>query len=128
MRQVDCPWGGWIGLPDEWLGEHARRRDEARERLNEQAELTKKKLPATWQNFIVAMAVLEDWDIPGLTGNPEKWDLAAMPWAVLDWLPMVVFASIASAQQVPKNSSAPLPDGSMAAAEKGQPGTSESPA
>ena len=98
-RRVDCPWGGWIELPDEWLGEHAARRDEAYQQAEE------KKLPQVLANFAVALALLENWEeIPGLAGNPEKWELGKVAWPVIAWITGFVFGDIARALEIPKNS------------------------
>ena len=67
MRRIDCPVGGWIGLPDEWLGAHALRQDEAQRKSE--------SLPKPYQTWTVALALLEDWGgLPGLDGKPEAWD------------------------------------------------------
>lgn len=108
MRTITVPFTekGWIGLPDEWLGKHAARRDEAVKAA------TEKKLPTLYLNFAVAMSLLEDWgDIPGLDGNPEKWDFDELLWNVMAFITGFVFGDVDRAMEVPKNSSEPLPTG-----------------
>jgi hypothetical protein len=120
-RKIDCPWGGFIELPDTWLGQHARRRDEAAEKAG--------KLPDTFRRFAIAMALLENWgELPGLGGNPEKWDFEAVSWPVLSWVADVVFTDLALALSVPKKTLPPSPAGSTAVTEtttETPPGTSE---
>ena len=98
-------------MPDEWLGIHARRRDEAREKAA--------GLPQTLANFAIAMALLDDWDdLPGIGGNPAAWDFDAIPWALIGWVSEQVFTDLRESLRVPKNSSAPLPAGATASTEK----------
>jgi len=117
MRKIDCPLGGWIGLPDEWQGKHAQRRDESVQ------DTMAKKLPATWASFAVAMALLDDWgDLPNLGGNPAAWDFLQIRWALMAWVSSTVMTDLNQDLRVPKNSLPPSPDGLTAAA--GAPGSS----
>jgi hypothetical protein len=85
-RKIDCPFieGAFISLPDEWLGKHAARRDEAISQSRE------KKLPDSLARFASAMALLDDWSLPGLTGNPENWDLLCVPLNIIGWVSLEV--------------------------------------
>jgi hypothetical protein len=86
----------WIELPDVWLGLHAQRHDEA---------LAKSKdLPATWREFVIAIALLDNWQLPGLTGRPETWDLGKMDLHVMAWVKSATLTSYYECFQVPKNS------------------------
>lgn len=86
----------YIEYPDEWLGKHARRHDEA---------IAKSKdLPATWREFTAAMALLDDWSLPGLPKNPENWDFDAVSLPVMAWVKNTVLTDYYKCFQVPKNS------------------------
>ena len=99
MRKIDCPYGGWIGLPDEWLGIHARRRDEAITKAIEA------KLPTVFTNFAASMAMLEDWgELPGVGSNAQAWDFNAFKWPVMAWVTNQVGKDIADALKVSKSS------------------------
>ena len=107
--RIDYPHGdGWIELPDEWLGAHARRRDEAIEKS--------KALPATWLEFAVAMSLLDDWQLPGLPKNTDLWDFNVMSLRMMAWVKITVLESFAACFKIPKNSLPPLPTVSAAAA------------
>lgn len=96
-RQIDYPGGGYIILPDEWKGEHARRRD--------QAIIQSEDLPTTFRDFAVALALVDDWkDIPDLDGNPENWDFNELPWALMDWITKTVLNDLADSLRIPKAS------------------------
>lgn len=99
-RKIDCPFveGAYIVLPDEWLGEHVQRRDQARKNAE--------KLDSpTLETFAVSMALLEDWHgLPGLEGNPDKWDFAKVKIQVIAWVLGVVMSDFNAAWEVPKNS------------------------
>jgi hypothetical protein len=92
-----------ITIPDEWLGRHAMR--------HEQAQDSGKEMPAILRDFAVVMALLDDWNIPHMPANPDEWDIEKVPIRVMVWAREVVFKSFYKAFEVPKNSSAPLPDG-----------------
>lgn len=101
MRKIDCPLGGWIGLPDEWLGAHARRRDEAL------AAAQKAKQPPTLQSWSISLALLDDWgELPGMDGRPENWDLDAKSWPLMNWIAEQVLGDMTRALRIPKAPSA----------------------
>jgi hypothetical protein len=87
----------FIEFPNEWLGKHAKRHDEA--------VAASQDMPATWREFACAMALLDDWNLPGLPKNPEKWDFGAMSLRVMAWVKNEVLLSYYRCFQVPKNSS-----------------------
>jgi hypothetical protein len=111
MRRVDCPLEGeayaaaWLGLPDEWLGLHASRRDRAAKAAEE------KGLPGTLASFAIALALLEDWSLPHLTGNPDRWELEQVPLALIAWVNQAVLADFSACFIVPKKRSAPSANG-----------------
>lgn len=99
-RRFDCPFpglsGAWIDLPDlPWLGRHAQRRDEASEKS--------KDLGQTLQMFVVSLALLDDWSLPGLTGNPEKWDYAGLDLRMIYWVSQTVLSDFGACFDIPKN-------------------------
>lgn len=98
-------------LPDEWLGEHAERRDEAIRKSQE--------LGPTLKQFAVSMALLEDWGgISGLDGNPEQWDFTKMPLDVIAWISETVTIDFNQCFIVPKVSSSRSLNGSEALEEE----------
>jgi hypothetical protein len=109
-RRFDCPWddypGAYIELPDSWLGEHAARRDTAREAANEA------DLPSTFVDFSVCMALLDDWQLPGLTGNPDNWDFNQLDLRIINWVTQVTLVDFSKCWVIPKNSLSPSPNGS----------------
>jgi len=106
MRRIDCPAGGWIALPDEWLGRHALRLDKAKEQARE------KGLPETFVAWAGALALIEDWgDLPGMDGNPDAWDLGEKSWPVLAWISGQVYVDINRAMSLKKALPVPSQDG-----------------
>lgn len=86
-RKIEYPEGGFITLPDIWLGAHAERRDLAAEKSE--------NLPRTFADFAVAMALVEDWgELPQLDGNPENWDFGEIDWRLMNWITNTVFSDL----------------------------------
>lgn len=108
-RRKDCPWPdfpeAWIELPDKWYGEHADRRDSAVEKANEIG------LIGTLRDFAVSMALLDNWSLPGLNGNPEKWDFKAVDLPIITWVNTTTLVDFMKNWAIPKNSLSPLPSG-----------------
>jgi hypothetical protein len=116
LRKIECPYGGWIGLPDEWLGIHLDRRD--------QAAHSAEGLSNSQRQFAIAMVLLEDWsDLPGLTGNPKKWDFNKIPAKLIVWLLTTILSDFDQVYHVQKKSLAPSINPSTA--EMAQTGPSE---
>ena len=90
----------YIELPDEWLGKHAKRHDDAAAAGSE--------LPATWRDFAVAMALLDDWNLPGVAKNSELWDFAELGLPLMIWVKTAVLQSYYRCYEIPKNSLPPL--------------------
>jgi len=63
-------------------------------------------------NFAVAMSLIDDWNLPGINGNPDKWDFDKVDLRVIAWVNSMVLASFLRCFIVPKNSPPPLLDGS----------------
>ena len=111
-RRIDCPLPGledaFVVLPDEWLGLHAQRRDQA---VREAAAYDSNTLTL----FAISLAIADDWGgLPGLNGKPENWDFAQVKIPVIAWVNETVLVDFNKAFIVPKNSLSPSPDGSMA--------------
>ena len=100
-RRFECPFSeypdAWIELPDVWLGRHAQRRDQA-------VEAARRYNSETMTAFAAAMALLENWRLPGLEGNPEHWDFSALDLRLIAWVSQVVLGDFAKAWEIPKNS------------------------
>lgn len=101
-RRFTCPIpdladaGYFIELPDRWLGAHLIRYQEANEKL------AGGTLPALLASFARHAALLDDWNLPGVNGNPENWDLAKADLQVVSWVNEVVNADFSQAFIVPK--------------------------
>ena len=107
MRRYDCPIekykGSFVVLPDVWLGRHAQRRDQA-------VEAAHKYNSGTLTQFAVAMALLEDWSLPGLPGNVELWDFTKLDLHLIVWVTETVLGDFAEAFTIPKAYSSPSQD------------------
>lgn len=100
----------WLLLPAKWRGEHAQRYESARDKAQE--------LGWVLSTFAGAMAILEDWNISGLNGNPENWDFTQVDLATIGW---INFHAVTNAKygylscfEVSKNFSAPSLSGRAA--------------
>lgn len=99
-RRVPCPYpeysDSWIDLPDlPWLGKHAQRRDEAAEKSNDFGK--------TIQTFSVALALLDDWSLPGMNGNPDAWDFTKIDLRIIAWVSSEVLNDFGACFEIPKN-------------------------
>ena len=82
-RRIECTLpryeGGYVILPDEWLGIHIQRRDEA-------VEAAAKYNSRSLTQFVIALALAEEWGgFPGLEGDPQTWDVSKFPAALIFW-------------------------------------------
>ncbi len=91
----------WIETPQAWTGKHALIRDEVVQKCDAIGML------GTQRNFAVAMALLEDWHLPGLSGNPDKWDFTEIPLALIAWVSTAVLFPFQA--NFPSNREALLP-------------------
>lgn len=102
-RRIQCPLENYpeayIELPDTWLGLHAQRRDETIEKS--------KGMEATLTTFAVALAILENWSLPGLDGHPDKWEFTQLDLPLIAWVIEVAITDFNSCFIVPK--ALPLP-------------------
>jgi len=98
----------WLDVPDTFLGLHATRYDQA----NDQAEGQGRTL----KTFACAVSLLDDWNIPALSGPPEKWDFERLELSLILWVNQTVIGRYMECYKVPKNYSAPSPNGQTAQA------------
>ena len=99
-RRIDCPYPdieAFIELPDIWLGIHADRRDETIDKIGDQ-------YGRTLQTFGISLALLDDWLLPGLNGNPEKWDFKELDLKMIAWVSSYVMGDFLKCWAVPKES------------------------
>ena len=100
-RRIQCTLPGyesaWVDLPDEWLGEHLRRRDEA-------SRAASKYRDGKITIAAISLCIVDDWGgIPGLEGkNPAGWDFLKLPIVLMVWLESVVFDDFSKVFTVPK--------------------------
>ena len=94
----------WIELPEVWLGKHAQRRDQA-------IEAAEKYKSNTLTEFAVAMALLDNWNLPGLAGNPDAWDFTLLDLRLMAWVRNETLQSFGRCFIVPKGSPEPLQPG-----------------
>ncbi len=106
QRKLVCPHldytHAFIVLPQEWLGEHAIRKDRALQLANEHGS-------PEISNFAICMSILDDWgNIPGLDEKaPDKWDFNIVPIPIISWVVETVLADFSLAYVVPKALSQP---------------------
>lgn len=109
--RVTCPIEGyedtWVELPDEWLVYHSHRYTEALQKAEEQDHR------GQWRQLALALSLLENWNIPGLNGPPDKWDLSRLPLRLAAWVTTVTIPSFWACFEVPKASSLPSSNGEM---------------
>jgi hypothetical protein len=56
------------------------------------------------QNFAAGMALLEDWNIPGLNGNPKAWDFGKVDLPIIAWVNFfAVTSSFLKCFDIPKD-------------------------
>jgi hypothetical protein len=90
-RRFDCPIpeyeGGWIEIPDTWLGKHANKRDEIVNNAPEDAQQTA-------VNWMVATGLMEQWGgIEAMNGNPDKWNFDEISLELIAWITQTVNGS-----------------------------------
>lgn len=87
----------FVTRPAKWLGRHSIRRDEVVEKAG--ANLGTSDV----LKFAISMALLDDWHLPGLHGNPENWDFSDMDLQVILWVNREIFDSFQACYVVKKN-------------------------
>ena len=95
----------WVDLPDRWLGDHQQRRDRAF------AESEKYNSP-TLTRFAQSLASLDNWSLPGLSGNAETWDFTQLDLRLMIWVIGAVEGPYNRLFIIPKKSSPPSVNGS----------------
>ncbi len=108
--RIDCPISGYdtrgddgetvyfVVIPDEWLGLHAVKRDEAFAELDKLSDL-----PDAYRTFAVSLALADDWNLPGMTGK-LNYDFSEMSLKIIAWVGHAVWGSFARCFVIPKNS------------------------
>lgn len=94
-RFVSSDW--WIERPAEWMGEHALVRDRAVKSAGDQLGTS------DLLTFSVSLALAHDWRLPGLEGNPDKWDFSQLNLRIITWVNHVIFEDFQRCYQIPKN-------------------------
>ena len=69
----------WLLLPDRWLGEHATRYSAVMSEIDGSKGVV-------MANFAAAMALMEDWSLPGLEGNPKNWNFNEIDLQIIAWV------------------------------------------
>ena len=87
----------FVTRPARWLGRHSIRRDEVVEKAS--GNLGSSDV----LKFAMSMALLDDWHLPGLHGNPEKWDFSEMDLEVILWVNREIFDKFQACYAVKKN-------------------------
>lgn len=72
----------WIDVPEAWLGHHADRYIQALESCDKHDPPQRGVI----RDLTCAMALLEDWHLPGIGANPEKWDFGQVRLEVIAWI------------------------------------------
>lgn len=107
MRRFNFPENeqAFIELPDRWQGEHLLRYQEAGSKLENSP------LPAMLANFARHIALLENWQLDGMTGHPEKWDFKHADLRQVLWVNTLVSADFNKCFVVPKDWLSPSQNG-----------------
>lgn len=115
MRIIPCPVEGcdqdnedgtpvyYIALPDVWYGEHAIKRAAVKENIPEGHKV--------FENFYLAVALCDDYNLPNLPKNRDLWELEKMNLKILTWVGMTFFLDYNSVFQVKKKTYSPSLNG-----------------
>lgn len=96
----------WVALPDKWLGLHSVKRQAAYDALQKRGVTDQ-----TIVNFAIAIALLDDWALPGVSGNRDAWDLEQIGLPVMGWVSDTVLTEFLACFDVKKNYSPVLRHG-----------------
>jgi len=122
MPRYACPFDefgeSWIEVPERWTGYHAQRDYEAQKKLDGRG------FAPVYENFIRAMALLDDWFIPALSGNPDKWQAETLDLRLMAWVSQLTLGAYLLNFQVPKKAWLPLRNGQATETNEIPPGTS----
>lgn len=107
MRRYSFPEkeGVYIELPDRWQGKHLLRYQEAGSKLEET------KLPVMLANFTRHMALLENWALDGVNGNPAYWEMEKVDLRQVLWVNALVGKDFNDCFIVPKDWLSPSQSG-----------------
>ena len=89
----------YVVLPPLWLGQHAKRRDEALAKGSGAGQI------GLALNFAVAIALLDDWRLPeesGLAGNPAGWEIDTVSLPFMSWISDAVLSDFGACFDVKK--------------------------
>jgi len=124
MPKISCPIPGfdqtieqagddipvyYVVVPDMWLGRHAEARDKAAAAARKGGLVSD-----TYLRFVISMALLDGFNLPGMDGQQEDWDLDNIDLRVLAWVSHVTLTPFLQCFIVPKAPLSPLPNGSKA--------------
>ena len=113
MVRLPCPIPGYdetgedeqpryyVDAPDEWRGLHSVAYWESREATEGS------KLSPDQKLFVSSLALLDGFELPGLSGKPENWDYDKMPLKIIAWVNYVAVDSYVNCFEVKKNWSRP---------------------
>ncbi|MCP5016872.1 MAG: hypothetical protein GY938_16630 [Ketobacter sp.] len=93
----------YIVLPPKWKGEHKE--------ILEIAIDAAAKTNSTYRQFAISVTLLENWDMPFMTGNPQNWNYAQFDLNVLEFVEQIVTADYSATKDVKKNYSNPFLSG-----------------
>ena len=109
MRIIPCPIPGFtetlqdgrpvyfVELPERWLGEHEERRSATIAKLYG-AGVTVEH----WLRFAGSLAVVEDFNLPGVKKNSTDWDFSIIDLELMAWVNAVVWDDIMDCFNVKK--------------------------
>lgn len=87
----------YLDLPDEWLGDHAARRDAVIEQTDG------KGLGDTLRTFMISLALCDGWNLPGLSmKDVQDGNVKPVSLELIAWVNAVVQRSYGAAANVPK--------------------------
>ncbi len=111
-----------ITLPDKWTGKDKERYDTA------VADCEKSNVNPSYQDFFVAVALLTNWNMPHMIGNPTQWDYDDIDLGVMGFITHMVLVDYHACFDIKKNFSNPFFLGWKKTAKKRQaPNTSKIP-
>ena len=70
----------FIAIAEECTGHHAVRHNAA---LQKGLEAGARGVQL---DFMISAALLDDWNLPGMNGNPEAWDFSKIKLGVIGWI------------------------------------------
>lgn len=101
LKRIPYPGGDesgdhFVAIPAVWRGKHLEKKDAAI------AAAVSAGYTGDLLDFIVSLALLEDWSMPGLTGNRDQWDIREMTAEAIYFVISAVMPSLQAARRVKK--------------------------